>query len=127
MGVNKNFPNLKYYREALGLTQQEIACMLNCYHNHYSFSETGRFRAPKFISRVTALLESIENKRGGLNYNSLKVMRCMCGLSIAKTSELLSCSYATYRNNEIGKCRNIQLINKARDLFQNILENKKCS
>ncbi len=64
--MNKNFPNLRSYREALGLTQKDLRLMLGYSECHYQAVETGK-------------------------------------------------------NN------NKRLINKARELFQNILENKKCS
>ena len=124
--MNKNFPSLKYYREALGLGQKDLRIMLGYSKSHYQAVETGERNSPKVISRAWELLNELENKKG-LDYNSLKVMRCMCGLTRSEAAKQIGISPRYYSLIETGKYKSSIFEDRAKALFYMTLEDKKCS
>ncbi len=117
--MNKNFPNLKCYREALGLTQLQVAKMLNCTHTTYSLNETGVHKSRKLIAKAWDLFNSLS-----LDYSSLQALRCLSGLTRSEVAKRIGYSYQSYWLAETGKFKSPAVEDCARALFRKILEAK---
>lgn len=113
----KGFSELKGLRQALGLTQADIAKILGCGRMCYARAEKGTRNCHEIHRKARFILYGLY-RRVGLDLNSLRVMRLRLGLTLKQAGELLGVPYGVYRYIECGGQNNKYLEQQVRKLFQ---------
>ena len=117
--VRKKDWDLKWLRQALKLTQAQVAVMIGCSTAAYYSAEIGRPWASRWAKQAWMLLRRIAIKE--LDFNSLRTLRCKCGLLQAEVARRLKCSKSFYQSIESGKVQRLEAESKARALFKEII------
>ncbi|MBR0095778.1 MAG: XRE family transcriptional regulator [Synergistaceae bacterium] len=112
--------DLKWLRQALKLTQAQVAEMLGCSIVSYYNAELGRPWAAHRIKKAWMLLRGIAIRE--LDLDSLRTLRCKCGLLQAEVARRLKCSRSLYQKIEYGKVQRLEIEEKARALFKEIID-----
>ena len=116
----KGFCELKRLREALNLTQKEVARQLGVHKSYYSQLESGTRKSHKGQKAVCKLLFQ-HFKCAKLDFNSLRIMRLRADLTTHQAAKRLNISAGWYCKLEKGKYDMPTLESRARDLFQEII------
>ena len=116
----KGFSELKGLRQALGLTQADIAKVLNCTQDKYANIESGRSDNQEVLKQARKFLYKLY-RNTKIDLSSLKIMRLRCGLTLHQAIKLLKVGHGTYADVESGRRENLSLRLRARELFQEII------
>ena len=119
VSLNKKHWELKWLREALRLTQTQAAELIGCSSSTYRCIECGQPGAERWQSEAWKTLKAIA--KDNLDFNSLRTMRCKCGLFQSTIARRLKCSRSYYQAIESGCRRSPELEYKARNLLQEII------
>ena len=120
VNLYKGFCELKGLRQALGLTQADMAKVLNCTRSGYADIESGRNNNQEVLKQARKFLyKPYRNTK--IDLSSLKIMRLRCGLTLHQAIKLLKVGYGTYKDAESGRRENLSLRLRARELFQEII------
>ena len=117
--LNRKHWELNWLRRALRLTQAQAAEIIGCCISTYYQMESGRAWAEHWQNRAWNVLKSAAKE--SLDFNSLRTMRCKCGLPQWAVARRLKCTLSYYRGVENGHCKSPKLEQRARDLFQEII------
>ena len=120
VNLYKGFCELKGLRQALGLTQADMAKVLNCTQDKYANIESGRSDNQEVLKQARKFLYKLY-RNTKIDLSSLKIMRLRCGLTLHQVIKLLKVGYGTYKDVESGRRENLSLKLRARELFQEII------
>ena len=114
------FCELKRLRQALGLTQAQLAAHVNITEAYYSQFEYGGYYSHKMLKIIRKFLRQYL-KQAALDFNSLKVMRLRADLTQRQAAQRLGITQNFYCELEYGKYPTSRFNQRARDLFQEII------
>ena len=119
VSLNRKHWELKWLREALRLTQTQAAELIGCSLQTYYCMEYGRAWAEHWQGEAWKTLKAIAKE--SLDFNSLRTMRCRCGLSQSAAAHRLKCTQGYYQLIENERYKSPVFEQRARNLFQEII------
>ncbi len=116
----KGFSEIKGLRQALGLTQADMAKILDCERSSYSHAEAGTRNYSRIYKKARDFLYGLY-RRTRFDLNSLRVMRLRLGLTLKQAGELIGVTCGVYNYIERVGQSDKHLEQRARELFQTMI------